>query len=153
MVQKTIIANYGDANLGKTESVKLVYEKLKKVAEKEDVLYTPSQLNGDICVILTINDVKVGISSQGDPWSAQNTLLKELIQNGCQIILATCRYSGVTEVNIENKTPDYRVYWTCNARLYELGTNPRIAPKGILNRFNAQWAEQIATLIENWCFA
>lgn len=74
-MKKTIIANYGDPDLGKTTCVKLVCDKLSKVAEDVQVLYTPEQLNGDICVIVTINGIKVGISSQGDPWSAQKSLL------------------------------------------------------------------------------
>ena len=153
MVTKTIIANYGDPNLGKTKSVIMAYEKLQQVAEKEDVLYTPVQLNGDICVILTINGIKVGVSSQGDPWSAQKSLLDELVEKGCQIILTACRYYGVTERNVESFMPDYRVYWTCNARLYEAGTNPRVAPKGIQTRFNENWADEIANMIESWCYA
>lgn len=153
MVTKTIIANYGDPNLGKTKSVIMAYEKLQQVAEKEDVLYTPAQLNGDICVILTINGIKVGVSSQGDPWSAQKSLLDELVGNDCQIILTACRYYGVTEQNVKSFKPDYRVYWTCNARLYEDGTDPRVAPKGICDRFDEQWAEEIANLIESWCYA
>lgn len=153
MVQKTIIANYGDENLGKTSSVKLVYEKLRKVAEKEEILYTPEQLNGDICVVLTINNVLVGISSQGDPWSAQKALLNELDGKGCQIILSACRYTGVTADNVKDFLATYRVFWTANARIYENGTDPRVAPKTIKNRFNEQWAEEIANLIDSWCYA
>ena len=153
MIQKTIIANYGDPDLGKTTSVKLVCEKLKAIADEEQELYTPAQLNGDICYILTINGVKVGISSQGDPWSAQKSLLDELVGNGCTIIITACRYMGVTERNVESFQPDYRIMWTCNARLYQNLGDKRIAPKSIQNRFNDQWATEIANLIESWCYA
>ena len=159
-VQKTIIANYGDGDLGKTKSVILAYEKLRKVTDKdengnvkEEPICKPEDLNGDICYILTINNVKVGISSQGDPRSAQKWLLEELVNKGCQIILATCRYYGATTDAILAYYPDYRIYWTSNARLYEHKTYPRLAPKGICDRFNEQWAEGIANLIESWCFA
>lgn len=160
MVQKTIIANYGDGDLGKTKSVILAYEKLRKVADKdengnvkEEPICKPGDLNGDICYILTINNVKVGISSQGDPRSAQKWLLEELVNKGCQIILATCRYYGATTDAILAYYPDYRIYWTSNARLYEHKTYPRVAPKGVCNRFNEQWADEIANLIESWCNA
>lgn len=160
MVQKTIIANYGDGDLGKTKSVILAYEKLRKVADKdengnvkEEPIGKPEDLNGDICYILTINNVKVGISSQGDPRSAQKWLLEELVNNGCQIILATCRYYGATTDAILAYYPDYRIYWTSNARLYEHKTYARVAPKGVCNQFNEQWAEEIANLIESWCSA
>lgn len=160
MSRMTIIANYGDGELGKTNSTIRVYEKLRKVADKdengnvkEEPVCKQEDLNGDICYILTINNVKVGISSQGDPRSAQKWLLEELVNKGCQIILATCRYYGATTDAIQAYYPKYRIYWTCNARLYEHKTYPRIAPKGIQSRFNDNWATEIANLIEAWCYA
>ena len=159
-IRKTIIANYGDGDLGKTKSVILAYERLKSIADKdekgdvqEETICKPENLNGDICYILTINKVKVGITSQGDPRSAQKWLLEELVNKGCKIILATCRYYGATTDAILAYYPDYRVYWTCNARLYEHKTSPRVAPIGILDRFNENWAREIANLIESWCYA
>lgn len=151
-MKKTIIANYGDPDLGKTTCVKLVCDKLSKVAEDVQVLYTPEQLNGDICVIVTINGVKVGISSQGDPRSAQKPLLDELVGNGCPIIITACRYMGATERNVESFQPEYRILWTCNGRLYENKDDKRIAPNGIQNRFDELWAEEIANLVESWCY-
>lgn len=160
MVEPTIIANYGDGDLGKTKSVILAYEKLRKIADKdkdgnvkEETICKPEDLNEDICYILTINNVKVGISSQGDPRSAQKWLLEELVNKGCQIILATCRHYGATTDAILVYYPDYRIYWTSNARLYEYKTYPRVAPKGIQSRFNDNWATEIANLIEAWCYA
>ena len=104
MIEKTIIANYGDGDLGKSKSIILAFEKLRKVADKnengeikEEIVCPQDKLNGDICYILTINNVKVGISSQGDPRSAQKWLLEELDKRGCRIILTACRYYGATE--------------------------------------------------------
>ena len=156
MVAKTIIANYGDWSLGKTGSIMRVFEKLSKRVEKESdvrVLHKPENSDGDICAIITINDIKVGIASQGDPYSRQREWMKELVNHGCRIILAACRYYGATVDVIESYNPPYRIYWSCNARLYEAGTNPRVAPKGICSRFNEQWAEEIANMIESWCYA
>ena len=48
--------------------------------------------------------------------------------------------------------PEYRVIRSTNARLYEEDTHPRVAPKGIHDRFNEQWATEIANLIESWCY-
>ena len=160
MVANTIIANYGDGDLGKTKSVIMVYERLRKIADKdedgkvkEELICDSKALNGDICYILTINNIKVGISSQGDPRSAQKWLLEELVNKGCQIILATCRHYGATTDAILAYYPDYRIYWTSNARIYEHNISPRVAPKGLCKRFNEQWAEEIANLIESWCYA
>ena len=153
MITKTIIANYGDPNLGKTKSVIMAYEKLQQVAEKEDVLYTPAQLNGDICVILTINGIKVGVSSQGDPWSAQKSLLDELVGNDCQIILTACRNNHDMVCLLNEYEKQYRIWRTSNARLFEQNTRPRVTPQGMLRRFNENWADEIANLIESWCYS
>lgn len=153
MIQKTIIANYGDPNLGKTKSIGLVYDRLKKVANKDLGILDVD--NDDFYAWVEINNIKVGISSQGDPRSHQQQWLDDLIAKGCAIIVTACHHSGATVTVIQNSanTNGYRIYWTSNARLFEHNTNPRIAPKGIQHRFNAQWAEEMANLIESWCYA
>lgn len=157
-VGKTIIANYGDAELGKTSSILRAYEKLCIVVDKgttPKVLHCEAESNGDLCAVLIIHGVKVGITSQGDPWSNQKWWLDELLNEECDIILAACRYSGVTTSNVANfaQNNNYTLYWTANARLYQAMTDSRFAPKGIGNRFNDQWATEIANLIESWCWA
>ena len=153
MATKTIIAIYGDPNLGKTESVSLAYEKLKRVADKD--LGVIDVDNDDFCAWVEINKVKVGISSQGDPKSHQKQWLDDLIAKGCVVILAACHHMGATVTVIEDaaKANGYRIYWTCNARIYEHDTDPRVGPKGMRARFNEQWAEEMANLIESWCYA
>ena len=157
MVEKTIIANYGDPNLGKTESIKKLYELLKPFDEsKEPFYYKPEEHNGDLCARFIINKIPVGISSPGDPDSYQERWLKELIENeGCQIIVAACQHSGDTVKVIKEcaKNNDYRIYWTSNARIYEAGKGSANMPADILDRFNEQWATEIANLIESWCYA
>ena len=72
MVQKTIIANYGDSNLGKTESIIKLYELLKPLDEsKVPFYYKPEEHHGDLCARIIINNIPVGISSPGDPDSYQ----------------------------------------------------------------------------------
>ena len=157
MVEKTIIANYGDPNLGKTESIKKLYELLKPLDEsKEPFYYKLEEHSGDLCARVIINNIPVGISSPGDPDSYQERWLKDLIEEeNCQIIVVACQHSGDTVKVIKEcaKNNDYRIYWTSNARLFEDRTNPRVAPKGMRGRFNEQWAEEIANLIESWCYA
>ena len=156
MAEKTIIANYGNPNLGKTESIIRLYELLKPLDEsKVTFYYKPAEHNGDLCARIIINNVPVGISSPGDLDSYQERWLKELIEEGCRIIVVACQHYGDTVKVIENcaRANDYRIYWTSNARLFEDKTNPRVAPKGICERFNEHWAEEIANLIESWCYA
>lgn len=151
MIQPTIIANYGDWNLGKTESIILAYKKLREVAASDTVLHTDKD---DVCAVLEINGVKVGICSQGDPRSCQKGWMETLVANRCTIILAACRHYGATvDLILSYKDQGYRIFWTSNARLYEEATHPRVAPKGIQTRFNDHWATEIANLIEAWCYA
>ena len=154
MTTPTIIANYGDPNLGKTESILMAYEKLKKV-ETNKSGFTPHHDNGDICDVLEINGVKVGICSQGDPRSCQKGWMDILVnREKCTIILAACRhYGATTDLIMSYKNKGYRIIWTSNARIYEDNINQRVSPTGIRTRFNEQWSTEIANMIESWCYA
>ena len=145
MVEPTIIANYGDGDTGKSASIKRVYEKLMNV--KED--------RKDICEVVTINGVKIGIASDGDTQAIVRDNLNFLTDADCQIILTACRsnHDSVVLLNEYKNEYKYRIWRTSNARIYENGTNPRVAPKGIQTRFNENWATEIANLIEAWCYA
>lgn len=154
MKRKTIIANMGEGNVGKTESIIMVYEKLCKRYGIEPIV-----LDKDICETIEINKIKIGIASDGDSIKIIEANLDRLVKAECQIILTACRNNHDSVVllnkyrdNIYNKYK-YRIWRTSNARLYEETTDPRIAPKGILDRFNENWADEIANLIESWCYA
>ena len=145
MVEPTIIANFGEGETGKSDSIKRVYEKLMNV--KED--------RKDICEVVTINGVKIGIASDGDTQAIVRDNLNFLTDADCQIILTACRsnHDSVVLLNEYKNEYKYRIWRTSNARIYENGTNPRVAPKGIQTRFNENWATEIANLIEAWCYA
>lgn len=121
------------------------------MASFDKILHTDKD---DVCALLEINGVKVGICSQGDPRSCQKGWMETLDAKDCSIILAACRYDGATAELIESyMDKGYRLFWTCNARIYENGTTPRVAPKSLRDRFNENWATEIANLIESWCYA
>ena len=148
MVEPTIIANMGEGNVGKTESIIMVYEKLMNVKENRK----------DICEVVEINGVKVGIASDGDSQAIVRNNMDFMTNANCQIILTACRnnHDSVVLLNeYKNKKQGYRIWRTSNARIYEYidTNNPRVAPKGIQTRFNENWAEEIANLIEAWCYA
>lgn len=157
MTQKTIIANYGIENVGKTTSVKLVYHKLHQLIADENCrdLHSPEDNNGDLCAIITINNKKVGISSLGDNIEQYAEWLDELVGEECDIILVACHdYDDTTKKIYSLQAKGYRILWTENARIYEeIDKNIHNAPKALLSRFNEQWAEEIANLIDNWCYA
>ena len=145
MVEPTIIANMGEGNVGKTESIIMVYEKLMNVKENRK----------DICEVVVINGVKVGIASDGDLQAVVRDNLDFLTKAGCRIILTACRSNHASVVLLNEYKNKYRIWRTSNARIYEYidKDNPRVAPKGIQTRFNENWAEEIANLIESWCYA
>lgn len=148
--RETIIANCGEGSMGKSAAVKMVYERLKKVADIE-----PEELEKkekEVFAWMEINEIKVGISSFGDTRQTVKEHLDELKEKGCQIIVTACRNNHEMIKLLKSYAPTYRIIRTSNARLYEEATNPRVAPKGILDRFNENWAEEIANLIESWCY-
>lgn len=161
MVEKTIIANMGEGDVGKTESIILVYEKLRKVAEREKREKGPRRdqtKQRDIREVVEINGVKVGIASDGDTVHIVRRNLDELVNKGCRIILTACRnnhqmVSLLNEYKDKDENRNYRIWRTSNARIYENGKNSRVAPRSIRNRFNEQWAEEIANMIDSWCYA
>ena len=150
MVQPTIIANCGEVETGKSDSIKQVYVKLCKIYGKD-----PGVLDEDICETLKINNTLIGIASDGDTLKIVEKNLKELTQQGCQIILTACRNNHDSVVLLNKYKNEYRIWRTSNARIYEYvdKDNPRVAPKGIQTRFNENWATEIANLIESWCYS
>ena len=153
MAKPTIIANFGEGNAGKTESILLVYDKLCKVAEGNPVDREPDKKNKkDVCAWLMINNEKVGIASDGDTQAIVRDNLNFLTAAKCSIILTASR-NNHDMVCLLNEYKEYRIWRTSNARLFEQNTHPRVAPKGMLDRFNENWASEIANLIESWCYA
>lgn len=156
MVEPTIIANFGEGDTGKSDSILLVYDKLCKLTEGNPVDREPDKKNKkDVCAWLTINKVRVGIASDGDTQAIVRDNLDFLTDAGCRIILTACRsnHDSVVLLNEYKNKYNYRIWRTSNARIYEEDTHPRVAPKGLLDRFNENWAEEIARLIESWCYA
>lgn len=151
-IQKTIIANCGEGNTGKTSSILMLYVKLRKAEGKEKQNIEIDEKK-DICEVVKINGINIGISSFGDTRQTVKEHLDVLKGKGCQIIVTACRNNHEMIKLLKDYAQGYRLIRTSNARLYEETTDPRIAPKGILDRFNENWANEIANLIESWCYA
>lgn len=150
-IRETIIANCGEGNTGKTSSILMLYAKLRK-AEGKDERNIEIDEKKDICEVVKINGINVGISSFGDTRQMVKEHLDDLKGKGCQIIVTACR-NNHDMVRLLNEYKEYRIWRTSNARLFEQNTHPRVAPNGMLKRFNENWANEIANLIESWCYA
>jgi hypothetical protein len=95
---KTVIVNRGVGEQGKTTSIKKVYRVLKQTYPQ--VIILSEFDDGDIRAIIEIGGVKIGIESQGDPYSRQGGSLRNFVNEGCDIIVVACRTKGDTLNNV-----------------------------------------------------
>lgn len=89
---KTIICLCGSCDTGKTSTILNLANELSKT-------YNVTQLHksgDDICSTVQYNGITLGLASQGDPDSTQDTWLTELTSLSCDIIVCTSRTKGST---------------------------------------------------------
>jgi hypothetical protein len=99
---KTVIALKGNPNVGKTFSVRDVYERLLlEYTVLENQIFWDESIETakrETYRQFKINDVLIGIYSANDPGEEKICIsaLDRFAQNGCQLIITTCRLSGNT---------------------------------------------------------
>lgn len=105
---KTIICLWGGAGIGKTSSIRVVWDRLN--ISNQPPLH---QSADDICAIVPFCNSTVGIASQGDPYSAQDEWLEELMNLGCEIIVCASRTKGSTVDAVEDvaQRGEYVTIW------------------------------------------
>ena len=105
---KTIICFYGGAGIGKTSSILAVWNRLN--LNNQSPLH---QSADDICAVVPFCNSTVGIASQGDPCSAQDEWLEELMNLGCEIIVCASRTKGSTVDAVEDvaQRGEYVTIW------------------------------------------
>ena len=108
-MKKEVIGLWGKGNVGKSQTIKKAYEILKsrhKTATEEYLI------DGvDVRVVLTINGLKIGIESQGDPSSRLEKSLLLFMKVKCTVIVCATRTRGQTVSAVESLQPDYDVIW------------------------------------------
>ncbi|MFL3663341.1 MAG: hypothetical protein ACJ04Q_05010 [Flavobacteriales bacterium] len=110
-MNKTIIAVHGRASEGKSSTIKEVFRQII-----EDFPHTrvdrKVNFKGDILVIITINNIKIGIESQGDPNSRMinEDTLRKLTEEKCQIILCATRTSGKTVKKVDTIANEFNYH-------------------------------------------
>jgi hypothetical protein len=117
-MKKVILANWGHAQQGKSDTLKRVAQKILTQFKNAVANPTTVNFNTDITLIITINNVTIGIESVGDPNSRLPESLTYFADKKCNIILCSTRTSGET-VHIVNKIADahqYDVIWVTNYR-------------------------------------
>lgn len=144
-MKKNIIAIWGHANQGKSDTVKRIAQILLK--EYPTAIPTPLNIDysTDIKIIVAIGEIKIGIESQGDPNSRLFGSLKEFARKNCDLIICSTRTSGATvnAVSSLHSSDNYEIIWATNYRSNEKSRN-------ILNELSAnQVFELIQTLLTN----
>lgn len=129
-MNKTIIANKGTAYKGKSTSIKLVLQQiLSEFKEASHTAYrfdykeekfTEIELSyeWDVTVIVTINGIKIGVESQGDPNSILFKSLPFFVEENCDIILCATRSGGATVHVVDDisNESNYNSIWLSNPR-------------------------------------
>lgn len=113
-MNKTIIVIAGRANEGKSSTIKEVCRQL--IANYPSIKYDKEiNFKGDVLVVFSLGKVKIGVESQGDPYSRMiyDDTLKFLVKEKCDIILCATRTSGSTVVKVEQIAEefDYHKIW------------------------------------------
>jgi hypothetical protein len=156
MFNKTVIANKGLSEQGKSASIKLATQEILKkfnnavyqayLVDIKEKTITKSDLNnkGDITVIIEIDGIKIGIESQGDPQSRIFLSLPFFVQNECDIIICACRNRGDTVWEVEklHDNNNYDIIWVANPRSWQKRSEEQCA------FMNKLFADQALNLIE-----
>ena len=141
--KKYIIVNWGAAGIGKTPSLRKVFDIL---ASKYP--HTILRSNNDIKAIITIGNCKVGIETQGDPkpYLVTPQSMEDFRNERCKIVVAASRTSGDTwnaVYEMETKY-GYQLFEAHHHRPYD--TTLSDASYDLLNQ---RYAEGIVALIED----
>lgn len=92
----------------KSSSIRAVWDRLN--ISNQPPLH---QSADDICAIVPFCNSTIGIASQGDPCSAQDEWLKELMTLDCEIIVCASRTKGCTVDTVEEvaQKGEYVTIW------------------------------------------
>jgi hypothetical protein len=108
-IVKKVIALKGISNVGKSQTIKKVYELLLKIYPSAKI--EKKFIGVDITVVLSIGEIKIGIESQGDPNSRLRNSLAYFVEINCQIIICATRTYGQTVDAVNKLEGSYEIKW------------------------------------------
>lgn len=121
---KLIIADRGPGSIGKTTSIRKVFNILQSKHPSTTIVHEPvgtivfPLTSGDVNATIQIGGTLIGIESQGDPGCRMPKSIDDFIAKGCEIILVACRNQGATinkVIDLE-KHNGYTVLWLQNGK-------------------------------------
>jgi hypothetical protein len=89
-----IIVLSGKSNIGKSETIKIVYKLLLEKYPSLQTILQPAATRKEIRVVIEINGKCIGIESRGDSRTHVDTALKIFADHECDIILCASRTRG-----------------------------------------------------------
>ena len=93
---KIAIAQCGTASVGKSTTVRLIFDTLRTTYIEAKVAHLRVSRK-EVRAILTVGSARIGIESHGDPGSeAQKASLKLFVREECDAIICACRTRGET---------------------------------------------------------
>ncbi|MEG0984228.1 hypothetical protein [Algoriella sp.] len=107
---KKIYALYGSKDRGKSETIKLLFDKLKSLDYEILEIIIPIY-GGDIRVVIKINGKIIAIESQGDPNSRIFESLPSFVKIEADIIICATRTRGGTVKLVEKYNKKYNIIW------------------------------------------
>ena len=109
---RKIYAIRGVQKTGKSESIKIFYDKLKAKYTNLEISdkYTPIY-DGDISVVVEINGKIIAIESQGDPNSRILDSLPKFAAIPANIIICATRTRGSTVDVVKQQQENYQITW------------------------------------------
>ena len=141
-MKKIAIINQGQSNRGKSTTILQIYAALKHKYQPTENPTSTNSRNNEITAILQIDGIKIGIESEGDPYTNYEISLKKFIEASCNIIIATCRTKGATAASMRKlKDNGYSVIWT---------TNPRSDDEILIDKLNQKYVDMIIEIVDEY---
>lgn len=117
-MQKRIFALWGLAGTGKTTTLKLIAAEINRHFRNAviNIQLDPMPIGDIDKIIIIIGNIKIGITTKGDPNSELDVRIEVLRREGCTIIFVATRTSGTTVEIVEafEKAHDYMATWVTN---------------------------------------
>lgn len=145
--RKLLIIDKGVEKTGKSTAVKEVIRLLTDVYKlhPEPIYETDNFEKTDVACVFTLNGIKIGIESCGDPGPRLSDTLKEFVDTyKCDIILCASRTKGEIMNAIKSKKDKYTLLYA--PHYFEEGNSD----SAFVTSLNARHARNIVEIMMEW---